>query len=62
MLAQRREIDVKHIQAEVKVLPQLAGADGLLRFFVGCRENAYVNRCLTLAPQSAHFAIFQNAQ
>src|SRR5437879_8111378 len=40
VLAQRREIDVKHIQAEVKVLPQLAGADGLLRFFVGCRENA----------------------
>jgi len=53
---------LKHIQAEVEILPHLAAADRLLGFFICCRENAYVNGRLALAPKPAHFAVFQNAQ
>src|SRR5712664_266309 len=62
MLTQRRQVDVKHIQPEIKILPQMAAADGLLGFFVCRRKNAHVHRCFTLASKPPHFAVFQNAQ
>ncbi len=37
VLAQRGQVNVKHVQSKVEILPQLAAANGRLGFFVGCR-------------------------
>ncbi len=62
MFAQRWKVDVKHIQPEVKILPQLSAADGLLWIFVRGRKYPHVHRRFALASQPADFVVFQHAQ
>src|SRR5207237_6575102 len=62
VFAERRQVDVKNVQAEIEVLPQLAAADSLLGIFVGCRDDAYVYRSFGFASEAAHFAVFQDAK
>ncbi len=62
MLAQGRQMDVKHIQAEVEILAQLSAAHSLFCIFVRRCQHTHVDRRFALAPQAAHFAILEDAQ
>jgi hypothetical protein len=62
VFAKRRQVNVKDVQAEVKVLAQLAAADGLLRIFVGGGYDAHVDGSFRFASEAADFAVFENAQ
>ena len=62
VLAQRRQIDMKHIQPEIQVLSQLPAGHRFLRILVCCRKHAHIHRRLAFASQPPYFAVFQNAQ
>ena len=55
-------MNVKHVQAEIKILAQLAVGHGLLGFFVGRGEHAHVHRRFHFAAQAPHFVVLQHAQ
>src|SRR6266566_78090 len=62
VIAKRRQVNVKNVQPEVEILPQLAVADGLLGIFVRCRNHAHVHGRFRFASQAAHLAVFEHAQ
>src|SRR5690348_4811063 len=62
VFAERGQVNVKNVQAEVKVLAQLAVADGLLGIFVGGGDDAHVDGRFGFAAEAADFAVFENAQ
>src|SRR5208283_5361443 len=62
VFAQRRQVNVKHIQPEIQVLAQMPAGHRLLRVLVGCRKYAHVHRRFHLASQPSHLAVLQHAQ
>ena len=62
MLAQRRQMDVENVQAEIEVLAQMPIGDGLFGIFVGGGDHADVHGRFHFAAEAADFVVFQNAQ
>src|SRR5579859_1846949 len=62
VLTERRQVNVKDVQAEVEVLAQLAVADGLLGIFIGRGDDANVDGSFGFAAEAADFAVFENTQ
>ena len=61
-LAQRRNHDGEHGQAEIEIVPEAAIGDGLLEIAVRCRDDADVDADRARAPESLELAFLQNAQ
>src|SRR5579872_186019 len=55
-------MNVKHVEAEIKVLAQMTVGDSLFGIFVGGRKNAYINRRFDFAAEPANLVVFQDAQ
>ena len=55
-------MNVKHVQAEIKILPKFALGHGLFGVFVGGREHAHVHRRFHFAAQAPHFVVLEHAQ
>jgi len=53
---------VDHAQAEVEVLPELAGLDPLLQVGVGRRQHAHVDRTQPVVAEAARRALLEHAQ
>src|SRR5438105_7835202 len=47
-IAQGRQMNVKNVQAEIEILPELGVRHGLLGIFVRSREHAHIHRRLDL--------------
>ena len=61
-IAQGRQMNVKHVQAEIEILPKLAVRNSLLGIFIGGREHAHVHRRFGLAAQAPDLAVLEHAQ
>ena len=62
VLAQRRQVNVKHVQPEIEILAQMPVGDGLLGILVRGRQHAHVHRRFHLAAEPPDFVILENAQ
>src|SRR5487761_278183 len=62
VIAQRGQVDMEHIETEIKVLPKVPERYGLLRIFIRRREDANVDGRFDLAPNPPDLVVFQHAQ
>ena len=61
VIAQRRQMNMENVQAEIKVLANFAFGHGAIGIFVGGRDYAHVDRSFALAAEAAHFVVFEHA-
>ena len=61
-LAQRGQLDLHDVQAEIEVLAKGAGVDGSFQIAMGGRDNAHVNRAEFGGTHGLDFAFLQGAQ
>ena len=61
-LAQRRQRNLKNIQAVIQILAQFALAQRVFEHFVGGRDHAHIHCDLGLSAQPPHAGILQHAQ
>ncbi len=62
VIAQRRQVNMKHVQAKEKILAHLTLSHRALRVLVGSGQHSDVDGSFAFASKPAHFAIFQDAQ
>ena len=60
--AQRRQMNVEYVQAEIEILAQLALCYSLLGLLIRRGKHAHVHRRFHLAAEPAHFMVLQHAE
>jgi hypothetical protein len=61
-IAQRRQVNVKDVQAKIEILAKLALCHSLFRILVRCGEHAHVHRRFHLAAEAAYLVVLEHAQ
>ncbi len=61
-LAQRGQVNVKHVEAVEEIFAQVAALHGFLRNFIGSRHHAHIDFEFGASTQPADLGILENAQ
>ena len=62
VFAQGGHMNVKDVQAVIKILAKFTSGYGFVRDFVGGGKHANIDRSLYLAPEAAQLVVFEDAQ
>src|SRR5882762_4029248 len=54
VIAERRQVNMKYIQAKEKILAHLPLSHGILRILVGSRQHPHIDGSLTFASKAPH--------